>query len=428
MTTFSSIPPKFTRDDFTHEAIYAQTRLPLREAKSLIANAYADPEFYSLEQEKVFATSWVAVGYLEQVAEPGQMIMAEVAGQSVIVTRDHTRQLRAYYNVCRHRGAKLVASEGPHKRFQCPYHGWQYSLEGHCTAMPMFDHGRDIHHGRTSSTCQRLAQQDTDLLPVRVETWGFLIFLNLDADAMPLEDWLGDLPQRLAACGLEHWRVARQQDYSLNANWKLIAENFMEYYHLPWVHPELAQVSRVEDHYREQGAGMYTGMRTTPISANTDAGGWQGLPPMAGLSELEQISGRFICLFPNVCFSLLPNHTFVLVLNPRRCDLTLESTALLLPPGSVDTEGVEEALDKLMVFWNMVNQQDVDIVEVVQQGLVNHAYPGGRFSDPFEEPLHRFQNMVIDRMVGMCDRIPAGDPILEEVPPPRSPEVPTQAA
>ncbi|MGB3495926.1 MAG: aromatic ring-hydroxylating dioxygenase subunit alpha [Elainellaceae cyanobacterium] len=422
MTTFSSILPKLKREDFTHEASYAQTRLPLYEAKSLFTNAYSDPEFYVLEQERVFATSWVAVGYLNQVAEPGQMMVTEVAGQSVVVTRDQTHQLRAYYNVCRHRGSQLVLKEGQSKRFQCPYHGWQYNLKGDCTAMPMFD------QGRAGKACQRLTEQDTNLLPVRVETWGFLIFINLDAEAMPLATWLGDLPQRLAGYGLEHWQVGRQQDFSLKSNWKLIAENFMEYYHLPWVHPELAQVSRVEDHYREQGPGMYTGMRTTPVSANTDAGGWQGLPLMAELSELEKMTGRFICLFPNVCFSLLPNHAFAMILNPRSCDFTLESTAIILPPGTAETEGVGAALDELMTFWQMVNQQDVDIVEVVQQGLGNLAYPGGRFSDPFEEPLHRFQNMVIDRMVGIRDRIPAGDPVLEEVPLMASTAAPEPAA
>ncbi|MBE9100410.1 aromatic ring-hydroxylating oxygenase subunit alpha [Vacuolonema iberomarrocanum] len=407
MTTFFPNAKSLTRADYTCEATYAQTRQPLRQATSLIADAYRNQEFYELEQERVFATSWVAVGYAEQVEQPGEVLVVDVAGQSVVITRDRTHQLHAFYNVCRHRGSQLVASNCQLKRFQCPYHGWQYGLDGQCQATPMFD---------TWSTDQlpRLDRQEVGLLPVRVEVWGFLLFINLDADALPLEQCLGDLPWRLAGYDLAQWRLARHRDYPIQANWKLINENFMEYYHLPWVHPELVQVSRVEDHYRDQGPGLYTSMRTTPIAPNSESGGWQGLPSMPGLSELDAISGRFICLFPNVCLALLPNHIFVIMLKPESARFTVESTALLLPAHPEQSIVAETAVDELMQFWNLVNLQDIAIVETVQRGLTNRAYANGRLSDPFEEPLHRFQNMVIDRMVGIRDRIPAGDSLAPE--------------
>lgn len=387
-----------TRKDYMREGTYAQTRLPLHQAKSLMADAYRSPAFYALEQKQVLATSWVAVGYTEQVAAPGQTITAEVAGQSVVITRDSRYQLRAFHNVCRHRGSQLVESDCQLKRFQCPYHGWQYSLEGDCLATPMFAQGKQ---------CDR---REVGLLPVRVESWGFLVFVNLDAETMPLRDWLGDLPEKLSAYRLKEWTIARQRDYPIRANWKLINENFMEYYHLPWVHPELVQVSRIENHYRDQGDGMYTGMRTTPIATNTAAGGWLGLPLMSGLGALEQISGRFICLFPNVCLSVLPNHAFVMLLKPGSPDFTLESTAILLPPDGESLVEREALIYELMQFWNLVNQQDIEIVERVQRGLSNRAYQGGYLCEAFEEPLHRFQNMVIDRMVGIRNVVPAGDP------------------
>ena len=396
MSAFSFKQPT-TGKDYACEGTYAQTRLPLNRARSLIADAYRSPEFYALEQQQVFATSWVAVGFTEQLSAPGQTIVAEVASQSVVVTRDRHHRLKAFYNVCRHRGSQIVAADCQLKRFQCPYHGWQYSLEGDCVATPMFSQGKPFGKG------------EAGLFSVRVETWGFLVFVNLDVEAMPLCDWLGDLPQKLSAYRLEAWTLARQRDYPIRANWKLANENFMEYYHLPWVHPELVQVSRVEDHYRDQGDGMYTGMRTTPIAANTDAGGWQGLPPMAGLGELEQVSGRFIGLFPNVCLSLLPNHAFAILLKPGSADFTLESTAILLPPNKTDQIDEETAIDELMQFWDLVNQQDIEILEKVQKGLGNQAYQSGYLCDPYEEPLHRFQNMVIDRMVGIRDIVPAGD-------------------
>ncbi len=202
----------------------------------------------------------------------------------------------------------------------------------------------------------------------------------------------------------------RAKRYEVAVNYKLIGENFMEYYHLPWVHPELVKVSRMEDHYRWQGPGMYTGMCTTPVSQNTEAGGWEGLPPLGSLDEDDARSGRFVWLFPNTAVVVLPNHAFVIIAHPEAPDFTVEETFLLSHPESVDVEGSGAALGQLMRFWNLVNLQDVEIVERVQEGIFNPAYRGGRMCYRFEEPLHRFQNMVVDKMVGI-DRVPPGDEV-----------------
>ena len=249
---------------------------------------------------------------------------------------------------------------------------------------------------------------DYGLMEVQVEAWGFLVFINLDPQSGPLAEQLGDLPERCSGYRLNEWRVMRSMSFEVEANYKLIGENFMEYYHLPWVHPELVKVSRMEDHYRWQGPGKYTGMCTTPVSQNTEDGGWDGLPPIDALNEDDAQSGRFIWLFPNTAVNILPNHCFVMITSPQGPSRTLETTFILSHPESEDTVGSEEALDQLARFWNLVNLQDIEIVERVQEGLSNPAYRGGRMCYRFEEPLHRFQNMIIDRMVGL-DRIPPGD-------------------
>lgn len=202
--------------------------------------------------------------------------------------------------------------------------------------------------------------------------------------------------------------MAREKTYAVAANYKLVGENFLEYYHLPWVHPELIEVSRMEDHYRWQGPGLYSGFCTTPISRNTEGGGWQGLPPLGTLRGDDAESGRFVLLFPNTAISVLPNHAFVIVANPDGPGRTVEKTALLTHPGSLGEPGAEEELDQLMGFWDLVNTQDFEIVERVQEGISNPAYRGGRMCYRFEETLHRFQNIVIDKMVGI-DRVPPGD-------------------
>jgi choline monooxygenase len=401
-------------EDFTREETYRHTRLPVDLASTLLPDAYTSREFFDLEREKVFASSWIPVGCTSQVEGPGQTLVTEVAGRSIIVTRDKQGELRAFHNVCRHRAAKLL-EEGcqvvRNNRIRCPYHSWTYDLEGACLGTPLFE-GSDIPEDQRAifdmSDVKGFDKEDYGLLSVNVDSWGFLVFVNLDPDAAPLHEQLGDLPERCAGYRLDEWKLVRQKDYEIGANYKLIGENFMEFYHLPWVHPELVKVSRMEDHYRWQGPGKYTGMCTTPISQNTEDGGWEGLPPIDALGEDDAQSGRFVWLFPNTAVNILPNHSFVMITRPQGPDRTVESTFILSHPESVDTPGSEEALDELAKFWNLVNVQDIEIVERVQQGISNPAYRGGRMCYRFEEPLHRYQNMVIDRMVGM-DRVPPGD-------------------
>jgi choline monooxygenase len=235
-----------------------------------------------------------------------------------------------------------------------------------------------------------------------------LVFVNLDPDAAPLAEYLGDLPERCSGYRLKEWRVVRKKTYEIAANYKLIGENFMEFYHLPWVHPELVRVSRMEDHYRWQGPGTYMGFCTTPISRNIEAGGWQGLPPVGFLSGTDAGSGRFIWIFPNTAVNILPNHAFVMTTRPDRPGRTVEETFILSHPESLESPNADEELDQLAKFWDLVNLQDIEIVERVQEGIYNPAYRGGRMCYRFEEPLHRFQNMIIDKMVGV-ERIPPGD-------------------
>ena len=400
---------------FTDEHTYRATRLPVELASTLIPDAYTAPEFFALEREKVFAGSWVAAGLAADVDRPGACVVVEVAGRSIIVTRDRRGGLRGFHNVCRHRATRLLAPDarevGKRGRIRCPYHNWTYDTDGTCLGAPLFE-GSDVPAGQEAifdtSMAKGFDRADYGLLAVAVDTWGPFLFVNLAADPAPLATQLGDLPERFAAYGLDRWVPRRRRTYDVAANYKLVGENFMEYYHLPWVHPELNQVSRFEDHYRWQGPGMYTGMCTTPVSRNTEAGGWDGLRPLSTLRGHDADSGRFVWLFPSTSLVVLPNHAFVLINRPVAANRTVETAVLLTHPESDGDPDTEPGLDQLEKFWDLVNRQDVEIVEEVQHGIENPAYRGGRMCFRFEEPLHRFQNMVIDRMVGV-DRVPAGD-------------------
>lgn len=403
-------PARFTRED-----TYRRTRLPVEQASTLIPDAYTSPEFFALERERVFTTGWVAVGFACDVDRPGRCVVVDVAGRSIIVTRNRHGELRGFHNVCRHRATKLLddgAREVGHRgRIRCPYHNWTYDTDGSCLGTPLFE-GSDVPAGQEpifdTSATTGFDRADHGLLTVSVDTWGFLLFVHLGPDPAPLSAQLGDLPQRFAGYRLDEWVPQRRSTYDVAANYKLVGENFMEYYHLPWVHPELNRVSRFSDHYRWQGPGMYTGMCTTPVSRNTDAGGWDGLRALSSLDGRDADSGRFVWLFPSTALVVLPNHAFVLLNRPVAANRTVETAVLLAHPESLDDASAQQGLEQLAAFWDLVNRQDLEIVERVQQGIENPAYRGGRMCFRFEEPLHRFQNMIADRMLGI-DRVPAGD-------------------
>jgi phenylpropionate dioxygenase-like ring-hydroxylating dioxygenase large terminal subunit len=400
-------------DAFTREETYRLARLPVDFASTLIPDAYTSQSFFELEREQVFAQSWIPVALADEVPGPGDYLVVEVAGRSVIVCRNPDGALRAFHNVCRHRGSRLCDAGAGHvdRFFKCPYHSWAYDLNGACLGTPLFTADSEVPEDQRGifdmSEVKAFDKADYGLYPVRCAQWGFLVFVCLDSGAPELAAELGDLPTRLSGFRLGEWRLERRVEYEIAANWKLVAENFMEYYHLPWVHPSLVKVSPMDAHYRWQGTGMYIGFCTTPIESNTDGGGWLGLPAIDGLSEDDAVSARFAWVYPNLALSVLPNHVFLLLARPVAPGRTLETAYLLTHPES-RKQARESEVDALAAFWDEVNREDIAIVERVQDGLANPAYEGGRMCYRFEESVHRFQNMEIDRILGLW-RVPEGD-------------------
>ena len=235
------------------------------------------------------------------------------------------------------------------------------------------------------------------------------MFACLNDETVPLHEWLGDVPTRLASYKLDGWVSRERATFTIEANWKLISENYQEYYHLPFVHPELAKVSRVEDHYRYQGPGMYCGQTTTPVSSD-DRDDWTAMPPAPGLDAGDAVSGRFLALFPNVLLSVLPNHAFVIILEPIGPGRTIERAVWLLPPASKPTDG---EFVTTRDFWIAVN--DEDIAEYVATtagfdkagGLALQAEAGG-FIDRTEGCWSNVLGLPVCAVAALLDLDPAG--------------------
>jgi choline monooxygenase len=404
--------------DYTRPETYAALRRDVEQATTIIPDAYRSDEFYRIELDRVWSQSWVTVGYATEIPQPGDVLVGEVAGQSIIVLRDRAGQLRGFHNVCRHRASQLIAENTNCKVIRCPYHGWGYSLEGELLGTPYFQgldapSGSEAIYQLTPGVAADFCKKDHPLLPVHVEQWGGLICVNLAADPHPFGSWIGDLSERFCRHPLHEMTLARRRKYQIQANWKLIAENFMEYYHLPWGHPELCNVSGFDNHYRYQGPGMYTGMCTIPLTNDPNTISFD-LPAMPGLNYTESQSVYFVLMFPNIALWMFPHHLVTLLYRPLGTSVTLEYLDVLVHPSAKEALGFDDAIDRITSFWAFVNDQDVGLVENVQRGLQSRAYHGGRLCYHFEEPIHRFQNMVADLMVGDL-HVPDGD-LREEAP------------
>ena len=186
---------------YLQKKTYKKTRLPTEKAVSLIPDAYTEKEFFELENKQIFRRYWVCAGVVSSVQNAGDLMVAEIGGQSVIICRDEFGKLQAFYNVCRHRGCRLFEKNGKIKKhIVCPYHGWGYSLQGDCIGTPLFNSGtnRRVIEMHDMSHLESFAKKDYGLFKVRVEQWGMLVFVCLDNTAPPLSEFLEDLPQKLA--------------------------------------------------------------------------------------------------------------------------------------------------------------------------------------------------------------------------------------
>ncbi len=380
--------------DWSAAETWEPIRRPVDAAATLPPPAYTDPAYHEAERVAIFSRGWVGAAMCGDLDEPGRVLVRDVGGTSVIITRNADGDIRAFLNSCAHRGTELVEDDSVLGRvIRCPYHRWSYDLDGTLVSTPMFDEVPVV----------RFDPSDFGLRRVRVESFAGVVWVSLADDVEPVGEWFGDLGRRFGGYGIDDFVVADSASYDVAADWKLLTENFQEYYHLTWVHPELAKVSRVRDHYRFQGAGRYCGQTTTPVSGD-QRDEWTALPPAPGLSPSDAVSGRHVALFPNVMISLLPNHACTFLLEPLGPGRTRERIAWSLPH-----EPDAAAFAELRKFWVDVNNEDIDICQRAQRGIAKGRFEGGRLSPRFEEPLHRFYNMLADRFTGV-DRIPPGDP------------------
>lgn len=342
--------------------------------KSLPSSAYVTPQAFEIEKRAILTREWLCVGREEDLAEPGSHRVLEVMGESVLLVRTRTGELRAHYNVCRHRGSRICDPGNDAKWglelpggviggvIRCPYHGWAYGLEGDLLAAP--------------GASGIIAKEEFRLHPVGVATWGGFVFLNLTpAGAPDLADALHHAPRRLANYPLEDLRTGPVLSYEVAANWKLILENYNECYHCGPVHPELCEI--VPEFRKDGGIHLdwELGIPHREGATTYTASGTTTRAFFPGLSEEEKVRHKGELIYPGLMFSLSSDHAAAFLLWPLAADSTRIECRFLFHKDELAKPDFDPA--DAVDFWDLVSRQDWAVCERVQRGISSRVHDHG---------------------------------------------------
>ncbi len=335
------------------------------DARTLPFAWYSDEEQLRRERARIFARSWQYAARSELVAEPGSFLTTDAGGVPILVTRNGDGELRAFLNVCRHRGAVLMDGCGRRATLQCQYHAWTYELDGSLRAAPRSDREPEFDNA------------DWSLLPASVGTWGPFLFVNPDPAALPLETQLADLPRTLAqAIDVGELVFHSRVEFGADANWKIVVENFLECYHCPTAHPGFsAEVDVHPDRYLLGAQPTYA----------------------AQFAKAKRTgeAGQFHLLFPNTGINVFPGPANLSIgpIAPNGPNRTERYLDYFFAPG-LDDEWIRD----FFAFDDQVGREDTALVESVHRGMASGMLEHGRLLLGSEPLLAAFQDWVQDRL------------------------------
>jgi choline monooxygenase len=327
---------------------------------------YSDPEILRREQERIFRPAWQYVGHAGQLAVPGYF--ATQAGRTpVVVTRDRDGVLRGFVNVCRHRGFALAQGKQRRETLQCPYHAWTYGLDGSLRAAPRSEEEPEF------------PQDELGLVPVAVDTWGPFVFANAGPDPRPLAQELGSLPAQVAELGLDVDTLVHHSRWEaeIEANWKIVCENFLECYHCQVAHPAFSELIDVSPE---------SYVLSTDGRLSTQHGPLRTVTPQ---DELPRAQFHF--LWPNLGINIFPGRPNISIgpIVPRTPERTYRFLDYFFGPD------VEPAwIDDLLAFDDQVGREDRTLVEGVQRGVGSGALESGVLMCRSEQLIGHFQTLT----------------------------------
>jgi choline monooxygenase len=361
------------KNGMTLEQILASydVEAPLAEASTIPAPWYVDGRIAELERQTVFSRTWQVMGRIDQVAKPGQFVTATVAGEPLVAVRGNDGILRAFYNVCRHHAAAVVMEPcGQASILHCPYHGWNYGLDGSLKGMPEFDGVKNFE------------RKDNGLVPVKVDTWEQFVFVNLDEDAGPLTEFLGGLVKRVAPLGLSKMQYFGSQSYDIHCNWKVFVDNYLDGgYHVPHLHKGLNSVLDYKQ-YTIENEDRYCLQSSPMVSSDEDAA--------TGTTRRGDRAWYF-WLHPNFMFNCYEGYldtNLVIPVDEDHCRVIFD---FYFSDISESSRAYNEAS---VAVGNRVQGEDLGICEAVQRGLKSRAYGAGRLSARREAGEQLFHQLL----------------------------------
>lgn len=355
-------------------------------AKTLEASWYLSSRVFERERERIFARSWICAGRSSQIARAGQFLTTEVAGESLILTRDPEGVPHAFYNVCRHRGTLLCTqSSGTFKgSIQCPYHAWTYGLNGSLLAarnmddMPGFDRG------------------DYPLRQAALEEFDGFLFVAVDP-AEPFSQTFAPLAGRFAPWTSSELRSGARIEYELDCNWKLVFQNYSECYHCPVIHPQLERLSPSDSGRNDLTEGPFLGGYSTFREAGQSltTSGHTTRAPLPGLQRDDLSRVYYYTIFPSLLLSLHPDYVMAHYVRPIAAGRTHVTCEWLFDAHAANDPGFQTA--DAVDFWDTTNRQDWAVNELTQRGLGSRAYAPGPYSQQ-EGLLHAFDRHYLHVM------------------------------
>jgi phenylpropionate dioxygenase-like ring-hydroxylating dioxygenase large terminal subunit len=359
------------------------------ESFSLRAEAYVDTKWFDAELKAVFARTWQWICHVEKLTKPGSYVAATVAGMPIAVVRGRDGELRAFYNVCKHRAHELLSGSGTTRAIVCPYHAWTYDLSGGLKA------------ARRADNMKSFDKSEICLDQVQVEEFGAFVYVNLDRTAAPLAQQAPDL-----AAEIEQWAPdvanlthAKRLTYEVDTNWKNVIDNFLECYHCHIAHREFVDLVDM-DTYEVHTRGIWS-------SHFADAGKSE--------NSAYDVSGASVTqhavwwLWPNTCLMRYPGRGNYMVFQviPAGPEKTLETWDFFLESPELN----EAEAQSVSYIDDVLQQQDIALVESVQRGMRTPAFEQGRIvfdsersgSGLSEHGVHHFHGLLIDAYRSLVD-------------------------
>ena len=368
---------------------------PIEKAHGLPNECYLNNDYLEFEKEKIFKNNWTMIGVASSVPTPGDAKPFNLLGIPILIVRNKENEVKVFHNVCSHRGFKLVDQECKLKNvIRCPYHSWSYDFNGKLTVTPHLG-------GLGKHEVEGFDKNKSNLKEIKSNIWMDLIFININSNAKPFEDFIKPLEDRWSKfISKKDQKLIRHStdngyfNMTVNSNWKFAIENYCESYHLPWIHPELNKVSNISDHYHIEDENLnFSGQGSNKYSQQFDGNiKFKCFPNWP--TELYEKS-EYVSLYPNVMLGIHIDHFYAFWLEPISNNQTKEHFELYyVGDESASSDEFKDIREKNFAFWQEVMNEDVTAIEGMQNGRNSPAYNGGNFSPVMDTPTLMFHKWV----------------------------------